>query len=133
MESSMSITQNHFLQTESLRLEGLRHILRVRYMTAIVVTKPSDRGLFLLASLLKLREQARAVSLLASEGMVEEVLGISRTMAEVAVNAAYLQFAETEELERFRNFDTQSMYKHASKLVPRMSQKIPDELRSNAE
>src|SRR5450631_3754865 len=72
----------------------------------------------LLATLLKLRKQARACLLLAQEFMVEEILATTRTMAEVIVNAAFLQFADGEELVRFHHFDTQSLYRHSEKLRP---------------
>ena len=67
-------------------------------------SQPSVR-LLVFSSLLKLRQQGRATEVLAEEGCVEEILSISRTMAEVAINAAYLQDADDEEIIRFQNFD----------------------------
>jgi hypothetical protein len=64
---------------------------------------------------------------MAQEFMVEEILAISRTMAEVAINAAFLQFAEEEELKRFHHFDAQSLYKHSQRLRPITSRTLSDE------
>jgi hypothetical protein len=68
-----------------------------------------------------------AVQLLAGHAYVEEIRAIGRTMAEVVVNAAYLQNAEDEEIDRFRHFDTQSSYKHAKKLELRVTTQLSAE------
>jgi hypothetical protein len=59
--------------------------------------------------------------------MVEEILVTTRTMAEVIVNAAYLQFADGAELTRFHQFDAQSLYKHSEKLRPITSRELTAE------
>jgi hypothetical protein len=64
---------------------------------------------------------------MAEEFMVEEILSISRTMAETAINAAFLQFSEDDELKRFQHFDAQSLYKHSKKLQPLTSFELSDE------
>jgi hypothetical protein len=56
--------------------------------------------------------------------MVEEILVITRTMTEVIVNSAYLQFANDEELARFHHFDAQSLYRHSEKLRPITSREL---------
>ena len=58
----------------------------------------------LFASILKIRQSARAVRLLSEAGCVEEILSISRTLLEVTVNAGYLQAANRREVERYLHF-----------------------------
>jgi hypothetical protein len=115
------------IQTELVRIEGLREILVTRHSEVLLSAAPSEKVLILLATSLKLRKQARACLLLAQEFMVEEILSTTRTMAEVIVNAAYLQFADPDELIRFHNFDTQTLYKHSEKLRPLTSRELTTE------
>jgi hypothetical protein len=112
------------IQTELIRINGLRDLLFARHREVLASSAPDERLLILLATLLKLRKQARACLLLAQEFMVEEILATTRTMAEVIVNAAFLQFADSEELVRFHHFDTQSLYKHSEKLRPLTSREL---------
>jgi hypothetical protein len=104
------------VRTELLRVGSFRQVLLEEYQEGTKEAEPSIRLLLLFTSLLKLREQARAAYLLSGEVFVEEILAISRTMAELAINAAYLQEAGDEEIERYQHFDTQSLYKHSTKL-----------------
>jgi hypothetical protein len=96
------------VQTELIRIESFRVLLFARHGEVLSSAPPDERLLILLASLLKLRKQARACLLLAQEFMVEEILATTRTMTEVIVNAAYLQFADDAELHRFHHFDAQA-------------------------
>ncbi len=115
------------IHTERLRIEGFQVLLLERHRDALSTCLPEQKTLVLVASLLKLRKQSRACLLLAQEFMVEEILATSRTMAEVAINAAYLQFAGDEELQRFQHFDTQSLYKHSERLRPITSRELSAE------
>jgi len=56
--------------------------------------------------------------------MLEEIFVTTRTMAEIIVNAAYLQFADDAELDRFHQFDTQSLYRHSERLRPITSREL---------
>lgn len=106
---------------ELLRLEAHRTLLTQMYRMAICRLEPSVRLTLLFASVLKLLQMERAVRALAVEDFVEEILSLNRTMAEVTINAAYLQVAEDEEIERFHHFDTQSAFKHAANLRPHVT------------
>jgi hypothetical protein len=76
------------IQTEVIRIDGLRGLLFARHREVLASSAPDERLLILLATLLKLRKQARACLLLAQEFMVEETLATTRTITEVIVNAA---------------------------------------------
>ena len=100
---------------ELLRLEAHRTLLTQMLRVAISQHEPSVRLNLLFASVLKVWRMGGAVQLLTGEAFVEEIQSLSRTMAEVTINAAYLQHAEDEEIDRFHHFDTQSMFKHATR------------------
>jgi hypothetical protein len=119
-------------KTELLRIEALRACLLDRFRHGLE-GEQSFRRLILLASTLKLREQARAACILATEGFIEEILSIARTMVEVAVNAAYLQFAEEAEIGRYMNFDIQTLNKHANNLRPHLGYKLSEATRLEIE
>jgi len=101
-----------------LRLEAHQDLLAQLFCQAINKRESSVRLVLLFASILKLEKMGRAVRLLASDAFAEEIQALSRTMAEVTINAAYLQDAEDEEVERFQHFDTQSTFRHATRLRP---------------
>jgi len=103
------------------RITLLHDILRTLYRQGYMVLEPCVRKDILLGSLLKLLHQAEVAINLGTEGCVEEILSLARTMAEVAVNGAYLQLCEDEEITRFIHFETQALYKHAKKLEPLVS------------
>ena len=67
----------------------------------------------LFASILKVRQSARAVHLLAEAGCVEEILAIGRTLLEVTVNAGYLQVANGRETERYLQFHPEAPNQYA--------------------
>jgi len=104
------------IEIERSKCDSFRTVLWNQVVHIGKNTEPNEKTLLLLASILKLREQARAALLLSESGFVEEILSTSRTMCEAAINAAYLQIAEDEEFERFKHFDTQSLYKMSGKL-----------------
>jgi hypothetical protein len=104
------------------RITLLHDLLRDLYRQGSIKIEPSVRRNILLGSLLKLLCQAETAMTLGITGCVEEILSISRTMAEVAVNGAYLQICEEEEIDRFIHFETQALYKHRKKLQPLVSQ-----------
>jgi len=53
---------------------------------------------------------AQAALLLDEHGFVEEVLSLSRTLAEVVISGCYLQIASDEKVESFLAFDSQKSY-----------------------
>ena len=67
----------------------------------------------LFASILKIRQSARAVHLLSEAGCVEEILSISRTLLEITVNAGYLQVANSREVERYLQFHPEAPNRYA--------------------
>jgi len=72
----------------------------------------------LLGSLLKLLHQAEVTVTLGATGCVEEILSVARTMAEVAVNGAYLQLCEDQEIDRFIHFEAQAFISMPRSLSP---------------
>lgn len=110
---------------ELLRLEAHATLLSKIYGLAISQHESSVRLMLLFGSILKLLRMTKAAQLLASEGFVEEIQAMNRTMAEVTVNAAYLQDADDKEVTRFQHFDIQSSFKHATRLRPHTTIKLP--------
>lgn len=112
---------------ELLRLDA--HIILLAKMLRSVAEheprEPSVRAKYLYASVLKILRMGRAVEHVAKGAYAEEVRAMSRTMAEVVINAAYLQEAEEKELSRFEHFDTQSAYRHAERLRPLTGRTLP--------
>jgi hypothetical protein len=103
------------------RITLLHDILRKLYQQGHIRLEPGMRKDILLGSLLKLLHQAEVTVTLGATGCVEEILSVARTMAEVAVNGAYLQLCEDQEIDRFIHFEAQALYKHAKKLKPLVS------------
>lgn len=99
----------------------LHIILRQLYQKGNISLEPCMRKDLLQGSLLKLLHQSEVIVTLGTTGCVEEILSVARTMAEVAVNAAYFQLCEDKEIDRFIHFETQALYKHAKKLAPLVS------------
>jgi hypothetical protein len=115
------------------RLKAHVQVLKSMYLEVVGVNEPTVRLLFLYASVLKLERMTRAVELLANDGFVEEVQCIGRTAAEITINAAYLQDAEDEEIDRFQHFDTQCAFKHATRLRPYASRTLNAEEQAQIE
>jgi hypothetical protein len=67
-------------------------------------------------SVLRAVRICQAALLLDAHGFVEEVLALSRTLAEVVVNGCYLQISDDRELESFLAFDIQKSYKTSETL-----------------
>jgi hypothetical protein len=99
----------------------LHDILRNLYQQGSIILGPCIRKDILLGTLLKLLHQAEVAMTLGAAECVEEVLSVSRTMAEVAVNGSYLQVCEDQEIDRFIHFEVQALYKHAKQLRPLVS------------
>jgi hypothetical protein len=108
-------------------LKAHRALLTRFYGLAITQRGPSVRLILLFASVLKVERMGRAAQLLAGEGFAEEIRALNRTLAEVTINAAYLQNAEDEEVDRFQHFDTQSVFRHANRLRPHATAKSSPE------
>jgi hypothetical protein len=125
--SELEVAPDQAIQIELFRIEAFRKFLFDRHSEALHANDADMRLLILLASLLKVRKQAQACALLAKDFMMEEISAITRTMAEVVVNAAYLQFADDEEIDRFHNFDTQSLYKLSERLRPITTRELTPE------
>ena len=119
--------QSRGVVQQLLRLEAYRTLLTKFYRLAITQHEPSVRLILLFASILKLQRMAGAIHLLAGETLAEEIRALSRTMAEVTINAAYLQDAEDEEVDRFQHFDTQSAFRLANRLRPHTTTRVNPE------
>jgi hypothetical protein len=84
---------------------------------ALYTIHPQDKRLKILRpSILRAVRIATAALLLDENGFVEEVLALSRTLAEVVITACYLQSASEQELEAFSSFDIQKTYKSSETL-----------------
>lgn len=111
------------------RLEVYQELLNKFYSAGMTTCISTTRTVLLFASVLKLIKMTVAVRLLANDLFVEEILAMNRTMAEITINAAYLQVAEDRETDRFQHFDTQAAFRHANRLRPHTTLKvIPDEI-----
>ena len=88
-----------------IRLELFRELLARMYRESIVQYEFSVRLALLFGSVLKVRQAALSVKILAEQMCVEEIITIGRTIVEVVVNAAYLQYAEDIEIDRYLQFD----------------------------
>lgn len=118
------------VEQELLRLDAHKALLVDMLRRAVAQDEPSVRRKLLFGSVLKVLRTGQSVRVLSAEAFVEEILALSRTMAEVTINAAYLQDAEDEEIDRFIHFDTQTMFKHSTKLRPHISNQLSvEELR----
>jgi hypothetical protein len=79
---------------------------------ALNLVQPKDKRIRILAlSMLRAVRIAGAALLLDEHDFVEEVLALSRTLAEVVITSCYLQIANDQELAAFCNFDIQKSYK----------------------
>lgn len=79
--------------------------------------QPKDKRIMILRlSMLRAVRLAEAALLLDEHGFVEEVLSLSRTLAEVVISACYLQFADVEKVESFLAFDSQKSYQMSATL-----------------
>lgn len=90
----------HELLFESARSFIVLMMLAIKSLTG----KPSildKRTEVLFASIGKIARELRVIEALAENLYVEEIIALTRTMSEVAVNAAYLQSADDEEVLRF--------------------------------
>jgi Family of unknown function (DUF5677) len=67
--------------------------------------KAEERVTVLLGALLKASESARAILILGNSGFVDEMNVLMRTMVELVINAAYLQYARDAEFKRFLHHD----------------------------
>ncbi len=103
------------------RLTNFSALLERMFERSIGRQDGSTHLTLLFASILKIRQSARAVRLLSEAGCVEEILSISRTLLEVTVNAGYLQAANSREVERYFQFhpETPNRYAMARPSPPR--------------
>src|SRR6185503_5486015 len=122
MPAANEMDFNSDVKNAVTRITLLHDILRKFYQQGCIRLEPCMRKDILLGSLLKLLHQAEVAVTLGTAGCVEEILSVARTMAEVAVNGAYLQLCEDQEIDRFIHFETQTLYKHAKKLKVLVSQ-----------
>ncbi len=105
---------------------------------ALNAVQPKDKRLQILQpATLRAARIACAALLLDQNGFVEEVLALSRTLAEIVITACYLQIASEQELEAFYSFDTQWVYKSSETLEQfidpdeRISEEHRNELKAN--
>ncbi len=95
------------------RLTNFSALLERMFERTIGQQDGSTHLTLLFASILKIRQSARAVRLLSEAGCVEEILSISRTLLEVTVNAGYLQAANSREVERYLQFHPETPNRYA--------------------
>lgn len=74
------------------------------------VPNKDKRVMILRLSMLRAVRLAAAALILDEQGFVEEVLSLSRTLAEVVISACYLQIADAAKVESFLAFDIQKSY-----------------------
>jgi Family of unknown function (DUF5677) len=86
-------------------------------------------------SILRAIRIAQASLVLDDGGFVEEVLALTRTLAEVVINACYLQIANDQEIESFGVFDIQKSFRMSENLAKKMDAAdiISDEKRTELE
>ncbi len=110
------------VRIQIVRLTNFSALLERMFERTIGRQDGSTHLTLLFASILKVRQSARAVQLLSEAGCVEEILSISRTLLEVTVNAGYLQAANSREVERYLQFHPESQNKFAMvrKPAPRL-------------
>ena len=92
-----------------------------------------DRMEILLAATVRAVNSSRAIQLLyVDRPYSEEMHILLRSLAEMVINAAYLQMAPEEELESYRRFDSIMLSKAmrlANELIPGCIDSIPEETR----
>jgi hypothetical protein len=96
------------VSAQSARLTHFRGVLDRMFQEALARHRGSVESTLLLASMLKVEQAGRAVEALTAVQCVEEIQSIGRTLVEVVVNAAYLQFADKREIARFLRFHPES-------------------------
>ena len=101
------------VRTQIVRLTNFSALLERMFERTIGQQDGSIHLTLLFASILKIRQSARAVHVLSEAGCVEEILSISRTLLEVTVNAGYLQAANSREVERYLQFHPETQSKSA--------------------
>ena len=104
------------VEAQTVRLDFFLKLLDRMFQEAVGLHESTVPLTLLFASVLKARQAGHAVQLIAQQGYVEEVLSISRTLVEVTVNAAYLQFAGDGELVRYLQFHPESVYQQVGML-----------------
>ncbi len=92
------------VNAQVVRLTNFSALLERMFERTIGYQDGSLHLTLLFASILKVRQSARAVHVLSEAGCVEEILSISRTLLEITVNAGYLQVANSREMERYLQF-----------------------------
>ncbi len=104
------------LDAQTVRLEHFLELLDRMFAHPGLHQTSSMRHTLLLASILRVKQAARGVQLLAGENCVEEIQTLSRSIVEVTVNAAYLQSAGYEEFQGFLHFQPQAFYQQVAAL-----------------
>ena len=104
------------IDAQTVRLEHFCELLDRMFKRPGMHQQGSAQHTLLLASILKVKQTARGVELLAGAECVEEIQALSRSLVEVTVNAAYLQRAGFEEVQRFMQFQPERLYSNAALL-----------------
>lgn len=97
------------VNAQTMRLEFFLDLLDRMVQQLLADGESSIPHTLLLALLLRVKQAGRAVQLLSTEGLVEEILAIGRTLLELTINAVYLQHADTREVERYLQFHPESL------------------------
>ena len=103
---SMSDSRNPQVAIQLSTLSHYIGLLDAMYRTSIVRQEFSVRLAFLYASILKVNQSARSAQVLAEAVYIEEIILLCRTMMETVVNAAYFQYADDLEIDRYLHSDT---------------------------
>jgi Family of unknown function (DUF5677) len=104
----------------------------LEFVDALNAVQPQDKRVRILQlSTLRAIRLAEAALLLDEHGFVEEVLSLSRTLAEVVISGCYLQIARDDKVESFLTFDSQKSYHMSATLEEFLEPEgiIPEEQR----
>ena len=101
----MATGTDHQVSVQLMRLDRFVALLDNLYQSSIAEYQFSVRLAFLFASLLRVTQVARSIQLLARESYNEEIASITKPLIEIVVNAAYLQYADDIEIDRYLHSD----------------------------
>jgi Family of unknown function (DUF5677) len=107
MEPELEIGNINNTRAASLLLINIA----LELVEALNAVHPKDKRVIILQlSTLRAVRLAQAALLLDEHDFVEEVLSLSRTLAEMVISCCYLQIASPEKVESFLAFDSQKSY-----------------------
>ena len=104
------------LAAQLVRLGRFIGLLDDFYQSSVMQYEFSVRLALLFASILRVRQASRSVQLLAEESCIEEINAITKTLIEIVVNAAYLQYADDLEIDRYLHSDSHLVSEETERL-----------------